>query len=90
MPRVRPLGGIDYNKKFRGELEAARKRLFLNRDDTGDKIGCSDSTVRNYELEPPRMTLGYLKKFIKITSLEPNVILEYLYEGKYNVRIEPK
>lgn len=31
------------------------------------------------------MRLSYLKRLIKLIDLDPDVILNYLYEGKYRV-----
>lgn len=89
MPRIKPLGGMDYNKLLQGELQAARTRLLMDRKAVAKKINCSYGTVRNHEMEPNKIPIGWLKQYIKATNMDPNVILNYLYEGKYHVRIEP-
>ena len=89
MPRIKPLGGTDYNKLLQGELQAARTRLLMDRKAVAKKINCSYGTVRNHEMEPNKIPIGWLKLYIKVTNMDPNVILNYLYEGKYHVRIEP-
>lgn len=83
MPRIKPLGGTDYNQLFQGELKAARDRLLMDRKAIAKKIHCSYGTVRNYELYPEKIPIGWLKLFIKVTNMEPEVILNYLYDGKY-------
>lgn len=89
MPRIKQLGGTDYNKLLQGELQAARTRLLMDRKAVAKKINCSYGTVRNHEMEPNKIPIGWLKQYIKATNMDPNVILNYLYEGKYHVRIEP-
>lgn len=83
MPRIKPLGGTDYSKLLRGEIQAARTRLLMDRKAIAKKISCSYGTVRNYELEPEKIPIGWLKSYIKATNMEPEVVLNYLYEGKY-------
>ena len=90
MPRVRPLGKPDYGLILQGELKAARSKLLMDRKEIAKKTDCSYGTVRNYELEPQKIPLWWLKLFVKVTNMNPNVILNYLYEGKYHVRTEPE
>ena len=87
MPKVN-LGRKDYGAIFKGELQAARTRRFMDRSAIAEKTDCSYGTVRNYELEPAKIPVGWLKRFIKVTNMDPNVILNYLYEGKYHVRVD--
>ena len=86
MPKIKPLGGTDYSKLLQGELKAARDKLLMDRKSVAKKINCSYGTVRNHELEPQKITIGWLKLYIKATNMEPSVILEYLYEKKYEVQ----
>lgn len=87
MPKVK-LGKTDYGLILQGELKAARDRHFMDRKAVAKKTNRSYGTIRNYELEPHNIPLGWLKSFIKVTNMDPNVILNYLYEGKYHVRTE--
>lgn len=86
MPRVRPLGKTDYLLIFKGKIRGAREELFLDRKAIALKTGCSYGTVKNYENEPNKIPIGWLKQFIKATNMDPNIILNYLYEGKYKVQ----
>lgn len=86
MPRVRPLGKTDYLLIFKGKIRGAREELFMDRKAVAEKTGCSYGTVKNYENEPQKIPLGWLKQFIKATNMDPNIILNYLYEGKYKVQ----
>lgn len=83
MPKIRKLGGIDYRKLLQGELQAARTKLFMDRKAIAKKTSCSYGTVRNYEMEPEKIPIGWLKTYIKATNMEPEVVLNYLYDGKY-------
>ena len=85
MPRVKSLGKPNYELILQGELKAARDRLLMDRKAIAKKINCSYGTVRNHELEPHKIPIGWLKLYIKVTNMEPSVILEYLYEKKYEV-----
>jgi len=85
MPKVKPLGKPDYELVLQGELKAARDRHLMDRKAIAKKTNRSYGTIRAYELEPQKIPIGWLKKFIKVTNMEPSVILEYLYEKKYEV-----
>ena len=85
MPRIKPLGKKDYGLILQGELRAARNRAIMDRKTIAQKTNCSYGTVRNHELEPQKIPIGWLKLYIKATNMEPSVILEYLYEKKYEV-----
>ena len=84
MPRVKPLGGTDYKKMLQGELQASRTRLLMDRKAIAKKTSCSYGTVRNYEMDPEKIPIGWLKSYIKATNMEPEVILNYLYDGKFS------
>ena len=90
MAKIKPLGKPDYGLILQGELKAARDKLLMDRKAIAKKINCSYGTVRNHELEPHKIPIGWLKLYIKVTNMDPNVILNYLYEGKYHVRTEPE
>ena len=83
IPKIKQLGGIDYRKLLQGELQAARTKLFMDRKAIAKKTSCSYGTVRNYEMEPEKIPIGWLKTYIKATNMEPEVVLNYLYDGKY-------
>lgn len=83
MPRVKPLGKPDYDKIFCAELSCAITRSFLSKQEVADKTGITKRMLY-YKLETPKsISLEWLKKFVKVTNMKPEVILDYLYEGKY-------
>ena len=82
MPRIKPLGGIDFAKVLQGEICASRVRMQMDRKAVAKKTNCSYGTVRNYEMNPEKIPLGWLKRYIKVTGMKPEVIIEYLYERK--------
>ena len=86
MPKIKPLGKKDYGLILQGELRAARNKAIMDRKTIAKKTNCSYGTVRNHEVEPQKIPLGWLKLFIKATDMNPESILEYLYEKKYEVR----
>lgn len=90
MPRVRPLGKPDYDKEFGIEMNCAITKSFLSKQDVADRMGITKRMLY-YRLKTPKaLSLELLKLFIKVTNMDPNVILNYLYEGKYHVRTEPE
>ena len=88
MPKVKPLGKPDYDKIFCAELSCAITRSFLNKQEVADRTGISKRMLYNKLETPKSISLEWLKLFIKVTNMDPNVVLNYLYEGKQNVRID--
>ena len=86
MPRVRPLGKPDYDKIFCAELDCAITRSFLNKQEVADRTGITKRMLYNKLGSTQSISLVWLKMFVKVTGMNPNVILEYLYEGKYKVQ----
>lgn len=83
MPRVN-LGKPNYNKIFSGEMDAAASRNFYKWKDVADRTGVCESTVRNYYNNPIKIPMGWLKAFVNVTNLDPDILLNYFYEGKYH------
>lgn len=85
MPRVKPLGKPDYDKIFSAEINCAITRSFLTKQQVADRTGISKRMLY-YKINTPKsISLEWLKLFIKATNIKPEVILDYLYEGKYTI-----
>lgn len=87
MPKVK-LGKPDYGKKLVGGLRGAVEESLTDWNFIAQKTDMSIQSMRNWQKEPEMIRLGWLKMFIKLTNLNPNVILNYLYDGKYHVKTE--
>ena len=83
MPKVRRLGKPDYEKIFGAEIDCAITRSFLSKDEVAEMTGISKRMLYYRIEKPERINLDWLKLFIKATDLKPEVILDYLYDGKY-------
>ena len=79
------LGKPDYSKQLTGELDASLDRIFVDWKRIAPKTGVCYNTARTYKNNPDKIPLLWLKRFIKAVDLDPDVILNYLYEGKYRV-----
>ena len=84
MPRVN-LGKHDYNEEFTRKMDACLKENGTDWKKLTPKTGVTYETVKTYRRKPEKMRLSYLKRLIKLIDLDPDVILNYLYEGKYRV-----
>lgn len=84
MPKVN-LGKPDYNEQFTRKMDACLKENGTDWKKLTPKTGVTYETVKTYRREPQKMRLSYLKRLIKLIDLDPDVILNYLYEGKYRV-----
>ena len=84
MPKVN-LGKHDYNEEFTNKLNACVAGLGTDWKRLAPKTGVSTNTALTYKNHPVKMNMLWLKRFIKLTDLDPDVILNYLYEGKYRV-----
>ena len=83
MPKVRKLGKPDYEKILGAEIDCAITRSFLSKEQVANMTGISKRMLY-YKLKTPKsISLEWLKAFIKVTNINPEVILDYLYEGKY-------
>lgn len=87
MPRVRPLGitKVDYEKNFGIDMDSAIKKSVYSKEQIGQLTGITKRMVYEKIRKPSKISLEWLKLFIKITNMHPNYILEYLYEGKYRI-----
>lgn len=84
MPKVN-LGKPDCNEQFTRKMDACVAGLGTDWKKLTPKTGVTYETVKTYRREPEKMRLSYLKRLIKLIDLDPDVILNYLYEGKYRV-----
>ena len=81
MPKVK-LGKPNYELDFGAKMKAAIVEKRLECRTVADRVGFTPRTMSNRFREPSLMTLAELKRFIKITDLPPEVIIQYLYERK--------
>ena len=83
MPKVKRLGKPDYEKILGAEIDCAITRSFLSKEQVADLTGISKRMLY-YKLKSPKsISLEWLKSFVKVTDIDADVILDYLYEGKY-------
>ena len=80
MPRVKPLGR-DYEKDFGAELKAAIVRKRMSTAVVAKLVGFTGRTMANRFNNPADMTLGQMKRFIKVTEFSPEILINYLYES---------
>lgn len=80
MPRVKPLGR-DYEKEFGAELKAAIVRKRMSITVVAKLVGFTGGTMANRFNKPADMTLGQMKRFIKVTDFPPEILFNYLYES---------
>ena len=87
MPKVRPLGRAkkDYEKNFGIDIDSVIKKSAYSKEQIGTLTGITQRMVYEKIRKPCKISLEWLKEFIKITDMHPNYILEYLYEGKYRI-----
>lgn len=79
MPRVN-LGKPNYEAIFGARLKAIIFEKRMECRAVASAVGFTPRTMSNRFNEPEFMTLGQLKRFIKITNLPPEVVIQYLYE----------
>lgn len=83
MPRVKPLGKPNREKILGAEIDCAITKSFMSKEEIADMTGVSKRMLY-YRIEKPQsIKLDWLKMFIKVTNMKPEVILDYLYDGKY-------
>ena len=86
MPRIKPLGKPDYEKILAAEISCAITRSFLTKQEVADRTGITKRMLYYKINNPKSVTMDWFKNFVKITNMHPNIILNYLYEGKYKVQ----
>lgn len=84
MPKVK-LGKHTREEQFAGNLKAAANDSLTEWKTIAKQTGRCPKTMNNYLAGPDGIPLGWLKMFVKITNMNPDYILNYLYEGKYRV-----
>ncbi len=84
MARARPK--VNYEAKFTACIKHAIDDSGYSKEEIGTLTGLTARTIYNKINEPQKITLEWLKMFIKATDMDPNYILNYLYEGKYKIR----
>lgn len=84
MPKVN-LGKHDYDEEFTRKMDACLKENGTDWKRLTPKTGVCYETVKTYRRNPQKINLLWLKRFVKATNLDPDAILNYLYEGKYRV-----
>ncbi|MBO5208033.1 MAG: hypothetical protein J6B68_01675 [Lachnospiraceae bacterium] len=81
MPKV-ALGNPNYEKIFGAKLKASVIGSGKQCKQAAQFLGICDRTLSDRFKNPAPMTLGQLKLLIKMTDMPPDIILQYLYEGK--------
>lgn len=81
MPRVN-LGKPNYEEIFGAKLKAVIFEKRMECRAVANAVGFTPRTLSNRFNEPALMTLKELKRFIKVTDLPPEVVIQYLYEKK--------
>lgn len=81
MPKVK-LGKPDYEKIFGAKLKASVIGSGKQCKQAAQVLGICDRTLSNRFKDPAPMTLGQLKLLIKMTDMPPDIIIQYLYDGK--------
>lgn len=82
MARARP----NYEAKLTACIKHAIDDSGYSKEEIGTLTGLTERTIYNKINKPHKITLEWLKMFIKATDMDPNYILIYLYEGKYKVQ----
>lgn len=88
MPKLKPLGTkkIDYVKNLGIDMDSVIKKSSYNKEEIGKMTGIKKRMVYEKIRSPNKISLEWLKMFIQITEMSPDIILEYLYEGKYKIQ----
>lgn len=84
MARTKPK--VSYEKKFAACIKHAIDDSGYSKEEIGTLTGLTARTIYNKINEPQKITLEWLKMFIKATDMNPNYILNYLYDGKYKIK----
>ena len=84
MARAEPK--VSYEKKFTACIKHAIDDSGYSKEEIGTLTGLTTRTIYNKINEPQKITLEWLKMFIKATDMNPNYILNYLYDGKYKIK----
>ena len=79
------LGKHSPEEQFAGNLKASVNNSLTDWKTIAKQTNKCTKTMNNYLGEPEKITLGWLKMFVKITDMPPDYILNYLYGGKYRV-----
>lgn len=81
LPKVK-LGKPDYEKIFGDKLKAAIIGSGNQCKQAAQALGTCERTMSNRFKNPSDMPLGHLKLLIKMTGMPPDIVIQYLYEGK--------
>jgi hypothetical protein len=81
VPRVN-LGKPNHEAIFGARLKAIIFEKRMECRAVANAVGFTPRTMSNRFNEPELMTLKELKKFIKITGLPQEVVIQYLYENQ--------
>ena len=75
---------IDYEAVFGAQIKAKLTEKRIKSENMASLMGHTLRTLQSRFKKPSDMTLGQLKVFIKKTDIEPEKVLNYLYEkGEY-------
>lgn len=86
MPKVK-LGKPDYEKIFGNKLKAAIIASGSQCGQVAQALGTCEKTMSNRFKKPSDMPLGQLKNLIKMTDMPPDIIIQYLYDGKIGTEV---
>lgn len=81
MPKVN-LGSVNTEKKFGAKLKAAIVENRLQHPKVAQGIGVAPRTLSNRYNNPSQMTLGEMKLFIRMTNMDKQAVIDYLYGGE--------
>ena len=73
------LGTVNVERKFGAKLKAAIVENRLQHPVVAQKIGVAPRTLSNRYNNPSQMTLGEMKLFIKVTHLDKQAVVNYLF-----------
>jgi hypothetical protein len=81
LPKVK-LGKPNYEEIFGDKIKGAIIAKGMQCQQAAKAIGRCSKTMTNRFNNPAEMKLKELKLLIKMTEMSPDIIIQYLYDGK--------
>lgn len=84
MPRIRQNADLDAIRDFQAEVNAQCGRYgYKSQRSLGEAVGVCQATAGSYLKNPDGITLGTLRKMVRLLRLDPEVVLKAIgYSSK--------